>query len=167
MLFRSKEPSEVVARAFGEQVGGGFGPEQIIPKPFDPRLIVELAPAVARAAMDSGVATRPIADFEAYRDQLSQFVFKSGLIMRPIFEQARRTPKRVIFSAGEDDRVQHTRHPSNFQRTREFGHALTFRYRTPYTFRTFTGAVPTGLLSRFLASSSAFLMLRSEGSSWG
>ncbi len=100
-----KEPSEVVARAFGEQAGGGFGPKQIIPKPFDPRLIVELAPAVARAAMDSGVATRPIADFEAYRDQLSQFVFKSGLIMRPIFEQARRTPKRVIFSAGEDDRV--------------------------------------------------------------
>ena len=100
-----KEPSEVVARAFGEQVGGGFGPRQIIPKPFDPRLIVELAPAVAKAAMDSGVATRPIADFDAYRDQLSQFVFKSGLIMRPVFEQARRSPKRVIFSAGEDDRV--------------------------------------------------------------
>ena len=100
-----KEPSEVVARAFGEQAGGGFGPRQIIPKPFDPRLIVELAPAVARAAMESGVATRPIADFDAYRDQLSQFVFKSGLIMRPIFEQARRIPKRVIFSAGEDDRV--------------------------------------------------------------
>ncbi|MEK7688308.1 MAG: NADP-dependent malic enzyme, partial [Pseudomonadota bacterium] len=99
-----KEPSEVVARAFGEQ-SGGFGPEQIIPKPFDPRLIVELAPAVAKAAMDSGVATRPIADFEAYRQQLSQFVFKSGLVMRPVFEQARNAPKRVIFSAGEDDRV--------------------------------------------------------------
>ncbi|WP_395713285.1 NADP-dependent malic enzyme [Reyranella sp.] len=99
-----KEPSEVVARAFGEQAGG-FGPSQIIPKPFDPRLIVELAPAVAKAAMDSGVATRPIADFDAYRQQLSQFVFKSGLIMRPVFEQARSTPKRVIFSAGEDDRV--------------------------------------------------------------
>ena len=99
-----KEPSEVVSRAFGEQAGG-FGPNQIIPKPFDPRLIVELAPAVAKAAMDSGVATRPIADFEAYRDQLSQFVFKSGLIMRPVFEQARSAPKRVIFSAGEDDRV--------------------------------------------------------------
>jgi malate dehydrogenase (oxaloacetate-decarboxylating)(NADP+) len=100
-----KEPSEVVARAFGEQAGGGFGANQIIPKPFDPRLIVELAPAVAKAAMDSGVATRPIADFEAYRQQLSQFVFKSGLIMRPVFEQARARPKRVIFSAGEDDRV--------------------------------------------------------------
>ena len=99
-----KEPSEVVARAFGEQAGG-FGPDQIIPKPFDPRLIVELAPAVAKAAMDSGVATRPIADFEAYRRQLSQFVFKSGLVMRPVFEQARSGPKRVIFSAGEDDRV--------------------------------------------------------------
>ncbi|MBM3649395.1 MAG: NADP-dependent malic enzyme, partial [Alphaproteobacteria bacterium] len=99
-----KEPSEVVARAFGSQTGG-FGAEQIIPKPFDPRLIVELAPAVARAAMDSGVASRPIADFEAYRQQLSQFVFKSGLVMRPVFEQARRRPKRVIFSAGEDDRV--------------------------------------------------------------
>jgi malate dehydrogenase (oxaloacetate-decarboxylating)(NADP+) len=99
-----KEPSEVVARAFGEQAGG-FGPNQIIPKPFDPRLIVELAPAVAQAAMDSGVATRPIVDFDAYRQQLSQFVFKSGLIMRPLFEQARSTPKRVIFSAGEDDRI--------------------------------------------------------------
>ena len=100
-----KEPSEVVALAFGDQAGGGFGPNQIIPKPFDPRLIVELAPAVAKAAMDSGVAARPIADFDAYRQQLSQFVFKSGLIMRPVFEQARSTPKRVIFSAGEDDRV--------------------------------------------------------------
>jgi len=99
-----KEPSEVVARAFGEQAGG-FGPSQIIPKPFDPRLIVELAPAVAKAAMDSGVATRPIADFDAYRQQLSQFVFKSGLVMRPVLEQARSDPKRVIFSAGEDDRV--------------------------------------------------------------
>ena len=99
-----KEPSEVVARAFGE-AGGGFGPSQIIPKPFDPRLIVELAPAVAKAAMDSGVATRPIADFDAYREQLNQFVFKSGLVMRPVFEQARSAPKRVIFSAGEDDRV--------------------------------------------------------------
>jgi len=101
-----KEPSEVVARAFGEAGGaGGFGPNQIIPKPFDPRLIVELAPAVAKAAMDSGVATRPIQDFDAYRQQLSQFVFKSGLVMRPVFEQARAHPKRVIFSAGEDDRV--------------------------------------------------------------
>ena len=83
-----EEPSEVVARAYGEAVGG-FGPNQIIPKPFDPRLIVELAPAVAKAAMDSGVATRPIADFAAYRQQLSQFVFNSGLVMKPLFERAR------------------------------------------------------------------------------
>src|SRR5205807_2647947 len=77
----------------------------IIPKPFDPRLIVELAPAVAKAAMESGVATRPIGDFDAYRQQLNQFVFKSGLVMRPVLEHARSNPKRVIFSAGEDDRV--------------------------------------------------------------
>ena len=87
------------------RAGRRLRPDQIIPKPFDPRLIVELAPAVAKAAMDSGVATRPIADFDAYRQQLSQFVFKSGLVMRPVFEQARNAPKRVIFSAGEDDRV--------------------------------------------------------------
>jgi malate dehydrogenase (oxaloacetate-decarboxylating)(NADP+) len=99
-----KEPSDVVARAFGEQ-SIGFGPTQIIPKPFDPRLIVELASAVAKAAMESGVATRPIADFDAYRDQLQHFVFKSGLVMRPVFEKARSAPRRVIFSAGEDDRV--------------------------------------------------------------
>ncbi len=98
------ETSEVVAKAFGDSAAG-FGAEQIIPKPFDPRLIVELAPAVAQAAMDSGVATRPIADMAAYRHQLEQFVFRSGLIMRPVFDQARRDPKRVIFSAGEDDRV--------------------------------------------------------------
>jgi malate dehydrogenase (oxaloacetate-decarboxylating)(NADP+) len=75
-------------RAYGEQAGG-FGPEYLIPKPFDPRLIVELAPAVAKAAMESGVATRPIADFDAYRQQLSQFVFKSGLVMRPVFVPTR------------------------------------------------------------------------------
>ncbi len=99
-----QETSEVVAKAFGQQADD-FGAEQIIPRPFDPRLIVELAPAVARAAMDSGVATRPIDDFDAYRQRLSQFVFRSGLIMRPVFDQARRETKRVIFSAGEDDRV--------------------------------------------------------------
>jgi len=99
-----QETSEVVAKAFGQHADD-FGAEQIIPRPFDPRLIVELAPAVAKAAMDSGVATRPIADFAAYRDKLGQFVFRSGLIMRPVFDQARRETKRVIFSAGEDDRV--------------------------------------------------------------
>ncbi|HJQ57884.1 MAG TPA: NADP-dependent malic enzyme [Vineibacter sp.] len=99
-----QETSEVVAKAFGQH-GDGFGAEQIIPRPFDPRLIVELAPAVAKAAMDSGVASRPIADFDAYRQKLSQFVFRSGLVMRPVFERAQQETKRVIFSAGEDDRV--------------------------------------------------------------
>ena len=69
-----------------------FGPDYIIPKPFDPRLAVELPIAVAKAAMESGVATRPIADFDAYRERLSQFVFRSGLIMKPIFERARARP---------------------------------------------------------------------------
>jgi malate dehydrogenase (oxaloacetate-decarboxylating)(NADP+) len=99
-----QETSEVVAKAFGQH-SGGFGAEQIIPRPFDPRLIVELAPAVAQAAMASGVASRPIADFDAYRQKLSQFVFRSGLIMRPVFERARQELKRVVFAAGEDDRV--------------------------------------------------------------
>ena len=80
------EQSDIVAMAYGEQ-NLSFGPEYLIPKPFDPRLIVKIAPAVAKAAMDSGVATRPIADLEAYRQQLSQFVYHSGLIMRPVFER--------------------------------------------------------------------------------
>src|SRR4030095_5217572 len=95
--------SEVVARAFGDAGGSGFGPTQIIPKPFDPRLIVEVAPAVAKAPMDSGVATRPIADFDAYRQQLNQFVFKSGLVMRPVLEQARGKPQPGSLSAARDD----------------------------------------------------------------
>jgi malate dehydrogenase (oxaloacetate-decarboxylating)(NADP+) len=99
-----KEPSEVVARAFGER-SAASARTRSSPSRSIPRLIVELAPAVAKAAMDSGVATRPIADFDAYRQQLNQFVFKSGLVMRPVLEQARANPKRVIFSAGEDDRV--------------------------------------------------------------
>ena len=98
------EPSEIVARAYGEQPAR-FGPDYLIPKPFDPRLIVELAPAVARAAMDSGVATRPIKDFDAYRQRLTGFVFRSGLVMKPVFERARRAPRRVIYAEGEDARV--------------------------------------------------------------
>ena len=98
------EPSEVVAKAYGGEAGR-FGPEYLIPRPFDPRLILEIAPAVAKAAMDSGVATRPIEDFAAYRQRLNQFVFRSGLIMKPIFERARRDPKRVIYAEGEDERV--------------------------------------------------------------
>ncbi|MFC5302390.1 NADP-dependent malic enzyme [Azospira restricta] len=98
------EQSEIVASAYGEQVTG-FGPEYLIPKPFDPRLIVKIAPAVAQAGMDSGVATRPIKDFGAYLQSLNEFVYHSGLIMKPVFSQAKRNPKRVVFAEGEDERV--------------------------------------------------------------
>lgn len=93
------EQSEVVASAYGDQ-DLSFGPEYIIPKPFDPRLIVKIAPAVAKAAMDSGVATRPIADFDAYIEKLSEFVYKTNLFMKPIFSQARKEPKRVVLAEG-------------------------------------------------------------------
>jgi malate dehydrogenase (oxaloacetate-decarboxylating)(NADP+) len=82
-----------------------FGAESLIPSPFDPRLILRIAPAVAKAAMDSGVATRPIADFPAYEERLSRFVFRSGFIMKPLFNQAKDAPKRVIYADGEDERV--------------------------------------------------------------
>jgi len=98
------ESSEVVANAYqGEELN--FGPEYLIPKPFDLRLIVEIAPAVAKAAMDSGVATKPIEDFDAYRERLSRFVFRSGMLMKPVIEQARQMPKRLVFAEGEDERV--------------------------------------------------------------
>jgi len=98
------EQSDVVAMAYGDG-DVEFGPEYIIPRPFDPRLIIRIAPAVARAAMESGVATRPIRDFEAYRQQLMQFVYHSGLIMRPVFAAAKASPKRVAYAEGEDERV--------------------------------------------------------------
>ncbi|MCF6262657.1 MAG: NADP-dependent malic enzyme [Xanthomonadales bacterium] len=79
-----------------------FGPEYLIPKPFDQRLLVHLAPAVAQAAMDSGVATRPIEDMQAYKEKLSQFVYRSGLLMKPVFDAARKDPKRVVFAEGEE-----------------------------------------------------------------
>ena len=94
------EASDIVMSAYGADTFV-FGPDYIIPKPFDPRLIVEIAPAVARAAMETGVATRPIADFDAYRDKLSNFVYRSGLFMRPVFDAAKRAPKRLIFAEGE------------------------------------------------------------------
>jgi malate dehydrogenase (oxaloacetate-decarboxylating)(NADP+) len=98
------EQSDIVAAAYGiEDVR--FGPEYLIPKPFDPRLIVKIAPAVAQAAMDSGVATRPIADFDAYHQRLLQFVYHSGLLMKPIFQAAKKSPKRIVFAEGEDERV--------------------------------------------------------------
>jgi malate dehydrogenase (oxaloacetate-decarboxylating)(NADP+) len=98
------EASDIVAAAYGGQ-SLSFGPEYLIPRPFDPRLIVQIAPAVAKAAMDSGVATRPIEDLDAYRDRLSQFVFRSGLLMKPIFDAARTDPRRLVFAEGEDERV--------------------------------------------------------------
>ncbi|MCG8596280.1 MAG: NADP-dependent malic enzyme [Kiloniellales bacterium] len=98
------ETSEVVAKAYGDS-DCGFGRDYLIPRPFDPRLILELAPAVAKAAMDSGVATRPIEDFAAYRQRLVQFAFRSGLVMKPVFTQAKQAPKRIIYAEGEDERV--------------------------------------------------------------
>lgn len=93
-----------------QQVGAGrhsgetqqFGPEYIIPRPFDPRLLVQLAPAVAQAAMDSGVAKRPIKDMDAYREKLEQFVYRTGLLMKPVFDAARSQPKRVVYADGEE-----------------------------------------------------------------
>ena len=98
------EQSDIVAMAYADQ-DMQFGADYLIPKPFDPRLIVTIAPAVAQAAMDSGVATRPIEDLSAYRDKLTQFVYHSGLIMKPVFSAAKQNPKRVVYCEGEDERV--------------------------------------------------------------
>jgi malate dehydrogenase (oxaloacetate-decarboxylating)(NADP+) len=98
------ETSEQVALAYGiESIS--FGPEYIIPRPFDPRLIARVAPEVAKAAMDSGVATRPISDLVAYRESLVQFVYHSGLVMKPLFSAAKAAPRRVVYAEGEDERV--------------------------------------------------------------
>jgi malate dehydrogenase (oxaloacetate-decarboxylating)(NADP+) len=100
-----EELSDVVATAYSS-AGLNFGPDYLIPRPFDPRLIVRIAPAVAKAAMESGVATRPIKDWEAYRTQLEQFVYHSGNFMKPIFSTAKRAAKkRVVYAEGEDERV--------------------------------------------------------------
>jgi malate dehydrogenase (oxaloacetate-decarboxylating)(NADP+) len=93
-------PSDVVARAYGGSAPL-FGSNSLIPSPFDPRLILRIAPAVAKAAMDSGVATKPVVDFDAYADQLDRFVFRSGFIMKPVFAQAKSDPRRVIYADGE------------------------------------------------------------------
>jgi malate dehydrogenase (oxaloacetate-decarboxylating)(NADP+) len=101
------EQSEVVAAVYSTE-NLAFGPEYLIPKPFDPRLITVIAPAVAKAAMDDGVALRPIADFDAYRNQLQQFVYHSGTLMKPLFTIAKGVPesqKRIVFCEGEDERV--------------------------------------------------------------
>lgn len=102
-----QEQSDIVATAYGIQ-DLSFGPEYLIPKPFDPRLIVKVAPAVAQAAMDSGVATRPIEDMDAYKLQLQQFVYHSGTLMKPIYAAARKVAmekKRIVFAEGEEERV--------------------------------------------------------------
>jgi malate dehydrogenase (oxaloacetate-decarboxylating)(NADP+) len=98
------EQSDIVTAAYGEQ-NLKFGPEYLIPRPFDPRLIVQIAPAVARAAMDSGVAARPIADLGAYRDSLQQFVYSTGFIMKPMFAAAKADPRKIVYAEGEDERV--------------------------------------------------------------
>jgi malate dehydrogenase (oxaloacetate-decarboxylating)(NADP+) len=98
------EPSEIVALAYGEPTPA-FGPEYLIPRAFDPRLIIMLAPAVAQAAMNSGVATRPIKDFDAYRERLSRIVYQSGTTMEPVFASAKHAPKRLVYAEGEDERV--------------------------------------------------------------
>ncbi|HEY3554575.1 MAG TPA: NADP-dependent malic enzyme [Casimicrobiaceae bacterium] len=99
------EQSDIVATAYNLIDVPRFGPDYLIPRPFDPRLIVVIAPAVAKAAMDSGVATRPIDDFDAYRTKLSSFVYHSGLLMKPIFAAAKQAPRRIVYAEGEDERV--------------------------------------------------------------
>ncbi len=102
-LARQEVP-EMVSRAYGGETLT-FGPSYLIPKPFDPRLIVEIAPAVAKAAMETGVARRPIEDWDAYRQELTSFVYRSGQVMRPIFARAKTDPKRVVMSEGEEEKV--------------------------------------------------------------
>ncbi|MDX2288245.1 MAG: NADP-dependent malic enzyme [Hyphomicrobiaceae bacterium] len=98
------EASDVVASAYGAEQQA-FGPDYLIPTPFDPRLIERIAPAVARAAMESGVATRPIEDLEAYRLRLARFVYRSGPVMKPVLDRAKRSTRRVVFAEGEDERT--------------------------------------------------------------
>ena len=98
------EQSDVVTAAYGEQ-NLKFGPDYLIPRPFDPRLIVQIAPAVAKAAIDSGVAARPIENFGAYRDSLQQFVYNTGFIMKPLFGAAKQAPRRIVYAEGEDERI--------------------------------------------------------------
>ncbi len=102
-LAQAEQNDEVANAYAGEELS--FGPEYIIPKPFDPRLIIKIAPAVAEAAAASGVAARPIQDMEAYRQKLMSLVYHTGQLMRPLFMQAKASPKRVIYADGEDERV--------------------------------------------------------------
>jgi len=99
-----REASDVAARAYGGETRS-FGPDYIIPQPFDPRLIVELAPAVAKAAMESGIATRPIIDIAGYREKLGEFVFRTTMLMKPVFARAKADPKRIVYAEGEEEVV--------------------------------------------------------------
>src|SRR6201996_552784 len=104
-LAEETDQGDEVAKAY-EGHSLEFGPEYLIPKPFDPRLIIKIAPAVAQAAMDSGVATRPIKDMDAYREELGATVYRTGLVMRPVFAAAKSQPAaRIVFAEGEDERV--------------------------------------------------------------
>jgi malate dehydrogenase (oxaloacetate-decarboxylating)(NADP+) len=100
-----REASDGALRAYGDVQAPRFGAEYLIPRPFDPRLLVQVAPAVARAAMDSGVATRPLADLDAYVEKLNEFVFRTGLTMKPVFDRARSDPKRIAYAEGEEEIV--------------------------------------------------------------
>ncbi|HEY2395418.1 MAG TPA: NADP-dependent malic enzyme [Rudaea sp.] len=99
-----REMSDIAAKAYGGRQLE-FGPEYLIPQPFDPRLLVSLAPAVAQAAMDSGVAMRPITDMAAYCERLNQFVFRTGLLMKPVFDRAKSDLRRVVYAEGEEDTI--------------------------------------------------------------
>jgi malate dehydrogenase (oxaloacetate-decarboxylating)(NADP+) len=99
-----REMSDIAAKAYGDQQLE-FGPDYLIPQPFDPRLLVSLTPAVAQAAMDSGVATRPITDMAAYCERLNQFVFRTGLLMKPVFERAKTDLRRIVYAEGEEDTI--------------------------------------------------------------
>jgi malate dehydrogenase (oxaloacetate-decarboxylating)(NADP+) len=102
-LTKAETSDEVAAAYAGEELK--FGPEYLIPKPFDVRLILRIAPAVAKAAAESGVALRPITDLDAYRQSLSRFVYQTGMFMRPVFAAAKARPARVAYAEGEDERV--------------------------------------------------------------
>jgi malate dehydrogenase (oxaloacetate-decarboxylating)(NADP+) len=102
-LAKAETSDEVAAAYAGQELR--FGPDYIIPKPFDSRLILRIAPAVAKAAAESGVATRPIADLDAYRQSLTRFVYQTGMVMRPVFAAAKAMPARVAYAEGEDERV--------------------------------------------------------------
>ena len=104
-LAKEETPEAVVAAYGGEELK--FGKEYLIPKPFDPRLIIKLAPATAQAAMDSGVATRPIEDMDVYRQHLSQYIFETVILMRPLFEKAKSDPRKLIYAEGEETKILH------------------------------------------------------------